>query len=372
MKIAIEAQRIFRTNKHGMDYVILEILRILQRIDTENEYWVFVAPGDDVCLQETPNFHIKVLDSGFYPYWEQVLLPRAVRRLRPDVLHCTSNTAPVFPGAPLLLTLHDIIFLERKTGSNTSRYQNMGWKYRRMVVPRILKKCAKVITVSEYEKKQIVAAGLLPEDGIEVIYNGFGTEFNAGAAKQDRDYILFLGSTDPKKNTSRTLAGYASYLRRSKVKRPLKIADLSREDLEKYLQENGCIDVADSVECVGYVPHSELPATYGGAAAFLSTSVRESFGIPQLEAMACGAPVVVADASALPEIAGEGALLVDPYDPEKIGDALLKLEEDQEFCDKVVEYGYERVKLFSWDSSARRTLELYARFDRSQAALPSK
>lgn len=365
MKIAVEAQRIFRVNKHGMDFVVLEILRVLQKIDKENEYWVFVAPGDDVCLEETPNFHIVTLNSNFYLYWEQVLLPRAVRKIKPDLLHCTSNTAPLFPGCPLLLTLHDIIFMEKKTGSNNSTYQKLGRIYRRFFVPKVLKKCQKIITVSNYEKVQIVSAGLEKPERIEVIYNGFGQEFNASAAKQNREYILFLGSPDPKKNTVRTLEAYSIYHQESDRKLPLKVADLSRENVLMYLQNIGCPEIIDSIDCAGYISHDELPATYGGAAAFLSTSVRESFGIPQLEAMACGAPVVVSNASALPEIAGQGAVLVDPFNPRDIAEALLRLERDDKFREDAVLYGYERVKLFSWENAARQTLALYESETRS-------
>lgn len=359
MKIAVEAQRIFRKNKHGMDYVVLEILRILQIIDKQNEYWVFVAPGEDVCLKETENFHIVTLSSNFYLYWEQVLLPAAVRKVKPDLLHCTSNTAPLFPGAPLFLTLHDIIFMERKTGSNNSTYQRLGRIYRRFFVPKVLKKCRKVITVSNYEKDQIADAGLVEPERIKVIYNGFGKEFNSSAASETRDYILFLGSPDPKKNTLRTLKAYSIYLKKSSLKMPLKIADLSRENLEIYLNQIGCPEIIDKIICAGYIPHSELPSAYGHAAAFLSTSVRESFGIPQLEAMACGTPTVVANASALPEIAGEGAVLASPFDPEEMADALLHLENDEEYRKSAVEYGYERVKLYSWDKAAKQTLALY-------------
>ena len=135
MRIAIEAQRIFRPNKHGMAFVALESIRCLQQIDHENEYFILVAPGEDRCLQSSSNMHIIELPSkGGYPLWEQYALPKALKKINPDVLHCTSNTAPVFCDTPLVLTLHDIIFLEKKTGSNSSLYQKMGWHYRRLVV----------------------------------------------------------------------------------------------------------------------------------------------------------------------------------------------------------------------------------------------
>lgn len=359
MRIAIEAQRIFRRNKHGMDFVILEILRCLQKRDHENEYWVFVAPGEDVCLEETPNFHIRVLGSGFYPLWEQVLLPAAVRKVKADVLHCTSNTAPLFPGAPLVVTLHDVICLEKENGTSKSLYQKMGRIYSRFVVPKVMRRCRKVVTVSHYEKERILEKLGLPPEMVEVVHNGFGKEFNAEAAAPSRDYLLFLGATAPKKNTRGTLQAYGIYLEKSRRKLPLKIADLSREHVMEYLGEIGRPELADKIICTGYVPHSELPGLYGGASAFLYTSFRESFGIPQLEAMACGTPVVVSDKSALPEVAGPGAVFADPYKPESIAGALLKLEEDDAFRAGAVEYGLQRVREFSWEKSAGLMLGIY-------------
>ena len=362
MRIAIEAQRIFRRNKHGMDFVILEILRCLQKRDHENEYWVFVAPGEDVCLEETPNFHIWVLGSGFYPLWEQILLPAAVRKVKADVLHCTSNTAPLFPGAPLVVTLHDVICLEKENGTSKSLYQKMGRIYSRFVVPKVMRRCRKVVTVSHYEKERILEKLGLPSEMVEVVHNGFGEEFNAEAALSSRDYLLFLGATAPKKNTRGTLQAYGIYLEKSRRKLPLTIADLSREHVLEYLGEIGRPELADKIICTGYVPHSELPGLYGGASAFLYTSFRESFGIPQLEAMACGTPVVVSDKSALPEVAGPGAVYADPYKPESIAGALLKLEEDDAFRAGAVEYGLQRVREFSWEKSAGLMLGIYESF----------
>lgn len=112
MRIAIEAQRIFRPNKHGMDFVALESIKELQKKDHENEYFIFVSPGEDHCLRESDNLRIIELHCPTYPLWEQVALPRAVAKIKPDLLHCTSNTAPIHCPVPLVLTLHDIIFME--------------------------------------------------------------------------------------------------------------------------------------------------------------------------------------------------------------------------------------------------------------------
>ena len=158
MRIGIEAQRIFRKNKHGMDYVVLQEIRELQQIDTENEYYVFVKPGEDHCVESSKNIHVIELNCPTYPLWEQWALPRAARKYGIEILHCTSNTAPIWCNIPLVLTLHDIIFLEPRNRQNQklSRYQDMGRTYRRLVVPRIIKHCKRIITVSNYEKINIL------------------------------------------------------------------------------------------------------------------------------------------------------------------------------------------------------------------------
>jgi glycosyltransferase involved in cell wall biosynthesis len=367
MKIAIEAQRIFRKKKHGMDFVILECIRELQKMDTFNEYFIYVSPGEDVCLKESKNVHIVTLKGSFYPIWEQYTLAKAVNKLRPDILHCTSNTAPILCKVPLVLTLHDIIFLEPKQNKNKSLYQQLGRIYRRIIVPRILPKCKKIITVSNFERNHIQQSLQLPEKQIQAIYNGYNPYFEI---KKDthsitkkyipqEGYLFFLGNTDPKKNTKNTLLAYALYLKESKIKRPLLIADLDEPIIESYLAEIQQEQIKEYIVSSGYIINKDLAYIYNGAFAFLYTSFRESFGIPQLEAMACGTPMIASNTSAMPEVAGKGAILTDPYRPEKIAQELLKLENDTTYYQEKVSYGLERVKKFSWRKTTNELLKLY-------------
>jgi len=369
MKIAIEAQRIFREKKHGMDMVVLETIRELQNLDQQNEYFIIVSPGQDHCLAETPNFHIVEVSTPSYPLWEQYGLPRAVSKIKPDVLHCTSNTAPLFCNVPLVLTLHDIIFLEPREGSAGSLYQNLGWYYRKLVVPIILKKCSKIITVSQFECRRIQEKLHLPIDRIMYIYNGFSSHFSPvpDALRITHRYLdsdnffFFLGNTDPKKNTARTLKAYALYARRVGIDKalPLLVADLDQSHLNAHVEAEKLSDVANLIHVSGYIVNTDLPAVFTVARAFIYTSLRESFGIPQLEAMACGTPVLTSNTSSMPEIGGDGALLVDPFNEEEIASQLECLALDDQLCERLRKYGLENVTRFSWKHTAECVLAVY-------------
>lgn len=367
MKIGIEAQRIFRKNKHGMDYVVLQEIRELQKIDTENEYFVFVKPGEDRCIESSKNIHIIELNCPSYPLWEQWALPRAAKKYGVEILHCTSNTAPIWCNIPLVLTLHDIIFLEPRDKQNHSLYQNMGWLYRRLNVPRILDKCRRIITVSNFEMENIISKLGIPRTRMAMIYNGYNDWFKPTEDKNEiynryiteSGYFFFLGNTDPKKNTERTLVAYSNYLEQSDVKRKLLMADLDGEYLNGIIERNHIENIRDNIVMPGYIVNSDLPYIYNNAYAFLYTSLRESFGIPLLEAMACGTPVITSNTSSMPEIGGKDAILVNPESSDEITKMMLRLETDQKFYEQQKQIGLERAKLFSWRKTAENLLKLY-------------
>ena len=367
MRIGIEAQRIFRKNKHGMDYVVLQEIREIQKIDTKNEYFVFVAPGEDKCLEDTKNVHILEIGGNFYPLWEQVTLPKVANELNLDILHCTSNTAPIRCKIPLVLTLHDIIFLEPRDKNNKSLYQNMGWLYRRLVVPKILKKCERIITVSNFEKDNIISKLNIPEVQMAMIYNGYNDWFKPVSDTENvyqkyiekPGYFFFLGNTDPKKNTERTLIAYSNYLKQSSVKRKLLMADLDKAYLNGIVERNHIENILPSIVMPGYIVNSDLPYIYNNAFAFLYTSLRESFGIPLLEAMACGTPVITSNTSSMPEIGGKEAILINPENPNEMTKKMLQLERDQAFYNQQKKIGLERAQLFSWRETAEQLLIVY-------------
>ena len=367
MKIGIEAQRIFRKNKHGMDYVVLQEIKELQQMDLTNEYYVFVKPGEDHCVESSKNVHIIELNCPTYPLWEQWAMPRAAKKYGVEILHCTSNTAPIWCDIPLVLTLHDIIFLEPRDKQNHSLYQNMGWLYRRLNVPRILGKCRRIITVSNFEMENIISKLNIPRERMVMIYNGYNEWFKPVEDKEDiykkyipdSGYFFFLGNTDPKKNTERTLVAYSKYLAKSSIKRKLLMADLNPEYLNGIIERNHIENIQKNIVMPGYIVNSDLPYIYHHAFAFLYTSLRESFGIPLLEAMACGTPVITSNTSSMPEIGGKDAILVNPEKSDQITEMMLRLETDNDFYERQRAVGLERAKLFSWRKTAENLLKLY-------------
>ncbi|MEN5233440.1 glycosyltransferase family 1 protein [Sphingobacterium faecium] len=365
--IVIEAQRIFRKNKHGMDFVALEMIRGLQQLDTFNQYVIAVGPGEDQCLEATENFKIVLLSSSNYFIWEQLLLPQLLKKEHADLLHCTSNTAPLFLKIPLVLTLHDIIFMEKKIGNNTSLYQNLGRIYRRWVVPRILKKVHKVITVSDFEQNNIAAAFPELRDHIITVYNGVSTRFKPlpfctdprFSALEKGSYWLLLGNTDPKKNLKNTLKAYAYYLKESKYKKKMLLADLEQEHLDRLLTEMDLQEIKDYLIVEAYIAHDLLVQVYNQAFAFLYPSIRESFGLPLLEAMACGTPVVTSNTSAIPEVAQDNVVYINPNDIRSIGSGMLELENNHLLYDNLIVKGLARSARFDWNQTAAKTLAIY-------------
>jgi len=371
LRIGIEAQRLFRPHKHGMDIVALELIRNLQQLDHDNEYFIFVKPDSDRVLQETANFHLVEVAGGPYPLWEQVLLPRAARRARVDLLHCTSNTAPLRLSMPLVLTLHDIIYLEPLDLRRGSWYQRAGNLYRRWNVPRVVPRCERVLTVSAFEQARIQQRLPGPAGQVEVVYNSAGDQFRRitdgaalAAAKArynlpDR-FIFFLANTDPKKNLRGVLQALALLNKQGRLSSKLVMLDYQEAALLALLRELNAPELRAHIQLCGYVPNQELPLIYNLAEIFLYPSLRESFGIPILEAMACGTPVITSNTSSMPEVAGDAALLIDPLRPETIADAILRLQSDPAERARLVARGLARVQRFSWRETARQVKQIYA------------
>ncbi|WP_417873789.1 glycosyltransferase family 4 protein [Xanthomarina gelatinilytica] len=372
MVIGFEAQRIFRENKHGMDFVALELIKALRRLDTENKYVVFTNKGPDTaCLPESDNLKI-VTFGGTFIVWEQLLLPKYVKKFACDILHCTSNTAPLYLNVPTVVTIHDIIYLENNPlfAEGYTAYQRFGNYYRRLVVRVNMRRAKKIVTVSNFERKRLIDFLKLPSEKVDVVYNGVASHFFERTTEEEAQkvlkrhklpnkYFLFLGNTDPKKNTRNTILAFAGFVQQSGQDVYLVVADLDGELVRDILRSEGLSEYFSQIHFTGYIDNKDLPVIIQKSNLFLYPSKRESFGIPILEAMAGGVPVITSNRASMPEVSGDAAFLIDPFNVNSMTEGMLTLFGNEKLKEKLATQGMERASTFNWDNSAKQMLGIY-------------
>lgn len=371
MKIAIEAQRLFRLRKHGMDVVAHELLKRLPLTNDTNTYHILIKDDEDICLQDKQNRFTHILKKSFYPIWEQVLLPKHCSKIKVDILHCTANTAPINLNIPLILTLHDVIFMEQSNiHSKASWYQKLGNTYRSFIVPIVAKKAIKILTVSAYQKNIISQKLHISPDKISVIHNGADERFFEVHTPENienvlskyglkKGYIFFMANTEPRKNTIGVLKAYQILLKLNPNAPRLVMKGINLRQLKNYLITEQLESLLNNIDLIVYVNYEDLPLLYQGAFTLWFPSFSEGFGLPIIEAMACGIPVITSNVSCMPEIAGDAAVLINPSKPEEIAEATQQLLQNNLLHETLSNKGKKRALLFTWDLSVKKLVSIY-------------
>lgn len=371
MKIGIEVQRLFRQKKFGIETSSLELIKALRDIEPKHEYVVFAKDDTDrACLTASDNVKIKTIGGRMFADFEQFFLPLAVKREQVDLLHCTGNTAPFFCSVPLVQTLHDVIFMDTIPSGDTF-YQQFGNLYRRKLVPLVTPRSQAIITVSHYERERIVQRLGIKREKIHVIYNGLNEiHFNRHASQEKRqqvrakyqlppEFILFLGNQTTRKNPARVIEAYAKYAAATSSPLPLVTPGLTRSFITHRLRQLDLPFDEERYITPGYIADVDLPVLYALSKLFLFPSLSEGFGMPLIEAMACGSPVISSDTSCLPEIAGNAAVLVNPLKADELAAAIVSLSSNDDLRRKKIEAGYFNAKRFSWNRAAESVLTIY-------------
>ncbi|MDJ1479675.1 glycosyltransferase family 1 protein [Cytophagaceae bacterium YF14B1] len=374
LRIGIEAQRLFRARKHGMDIYALELIKALQEIDTINQYYIFAQPGEDEqCIDETKNFHIITQKTLSYPLWEQWTLPDLAKKYSLDLLHCTANTAPLRLKTKLLLTLHDVIFMQKDPqvkGKKGNSYQHFGNMYRKWVVPSVSRKADALLTVSNFQKHEIARVLNVSEQKIQVTYNGvaphFFEELDESYLAQIRHkyhlpehFFFFLGNTEPRKNLTGVLKAFHIFQQQNPNLASLVIKGIDETYLMQKLTEEGIQDIRKYIHLVSYLTSEELAALYHLSDCFLFPSFSEGFGIPIIEAMACGTPVITSQTTSMPEISGGATLLINPADAGEMAVAMKQMLCNTALAERFRKAGKSRATSFSWKDTAISTLATY-------------
>jgi glycosyltransferase involved in cell wall biosynthesis len=279
---------------------------------------------------------VPVRDLG----WYLAALPAHAQRDRVDVLHCPSQRAPVRSKVPLVVTIHDLAVLRHPETFN-------AWTrtYSRTLLPRVAGAADRVITVSQFTRRELAELLDVPDEKVRVIPNAVGAPFSPEGKAADGDYVLAVGTLEPRKNLGRLVGAFER-------------AGLNGTRLlVTGVRGWGKVDPAGKdVQWLGFVPDEELARLYRGARCVAYISAYEGFGLPVLEAMACGAPVVAASTGAVPEVGGDAAVLVDPLDDDAIAAGLV---EAIDRADELRERGLARAREFDWKRVADATVDVY-------------
>lgn len=284
--------------------------------------------------------------------WEQLDLPRYLRRAGSPLLIGMSFTAPL-RYSPSIVTVHDVCFTRRDWVSR-GFYHYYGY-----LVPRLCRRAAKVVTVSEFSKREIVAHLGVPADKIEVVWNAVAPDL-LRAAEDAVDnphgaYVLGVATLQKRKNFAALIRAF-----RRVRDRGTKLVIVGSADRKVYGEQPGLAELLDDprVHLTGYVSDAELAGLYRHARVFCYPSLYEGFGIPPIEAMSLGCPVITSNVSSLPEVCGDAAHYVDPHDEADIAGAIERVLGDPDYRGELVARGYERVKRYDWRASAQRFLDI--------------
>jgi glycosyltransferase involved in cell wall biosynthesis len=367
LRIALDATAVppLRT---GAGNYILQLARALPRVDPGNEYLVFVDRAQaDQFAADAPNLRLVPTRLHGRPQrllWEQLRLPRAVRLAQADVLHSPHYTMPVVKAARSVVTICDMTFFLLP-----HLHQALKQRFFRPMIRWSARHADRVITLSDSARSDLLRLLPVPPERVATVPLGADEQFRplppgevaAACARlglRPRGYLGFVGVVEPRKDVPALIEAFGR-IARDFPDVLLAIAGPAGWGHAEATRRIGALGLAGRVRLLGYVPQADLPAFYNGARAIVYPSRYEGFGLPVLEAMKCGVPVLTSDVASLPEVTGNAALLVRPGDVEALQGALRRVLGDDELARDLAARGRARSAAFTWEACARATAGVY-------------
>ena len=365
MRIAIDARKL---RDYGIGTYVRNLLRHLSRLDSETDYVLLCRAEDAGIVEELgENFRAVCEPARTYSVGEQLRIPLDLRRERIDLFHAPHYVLPPLTPCKTVVTIHDCIHL-RFPQYLPNRF---AYAYARSSLWIATHRSNRVLTVSDASKRDILKYFRVPEGKIDVIYNAIDERYGETPPPDEVErvreryqlnapYVLYAGNIKPHKNLERLIEAF-HMLRQDPDLAHVKLLIIG-DEISKYATLRRAVHkykLHKHVRFFGFVPDKTLAVLYRLARVFVFPSLYEGFGLPPLEAMASGTPVITSDVSSLPEVVGDAALLIDPLDPAAIADAMRRVLMDSELHGQLRQKGFIRVREFSWERSVRRVRDIY-------------
>lgn len=375
MRIGINTLFLIPGKVGGSEVYLRNLLCHLAKIDKQNEYILFTNKENFRTFQISQRNFREVpcpVKASFRParvLWEQFVLPLQIKKYNIEVLHSPGYTAPLLASCCSIVTIHDMnYFYYPEDFSKSTTF------FLRLLVPLAARRSDKIITVSRNSKKDIVQILEIPESKICVIYEAGSSHLSVPIAIEnkvreklkkrygiDKKFILTVSVSHPHKNLDRLIEAYDILCKRYQIDCQLLIVGIkgrAQSGLVNWVKE---MSLEKRIIFTGWIANEDLSLLYSEAELMVFPSLFEGFGIPVLEAMAHGTPVVSSGAASLPEVVGDAALLVDPYDVEEIAEAMYRVVTEEDVRANLIKKGRQRAGQFSWEKTARETLAVYKR-----------
>jgi glycosyltransferase involved in cell wall biosynthesis len=361
LRIAIDARK---WRDFGIGTYVRNVVRRLARLDRETTYFLFCKPSDEATMRDLAENFVPVVDhADGYGVREHVSIPRKLRRLKADLLHTPHYVLPLLCTTPAVVTVHDCIHLLFPQYL-PNRY---AWRYAHYMMGSAIKRSALVFTVSEASRRDILHFFPWADpEKVQVVPNALDASMLEDPGEEEMErvreryqirgrFVLYAGNIKPHKNLERLITAFSLLKRRSGFE-DVRLVIVGSGEENKYAGLRRTAEITglrNDVRFFGFVPDRTLAALYRLASVFAFPSLYEGFGLPPLEALACGTPVVTSKLSSLPEVVGDAAVFVDPWSIEDIADGLVRALDDESLRASLRAKGFERVKTFSWERSVR-------------------
>lgn len=364
MKIAVNTRLLLKDYMEGVGRFTFEILKRMVESHPEHEFYFIFDRQWDESFVFAPNITpLKVFPPARHPLlwaiWYEAMLPRVLAKIKPDVFISPDNHLSLRTKIPTIYVQHDLAYLHCSDGVSKS-----ALAFYRHFTPKYLKRADQIVAVSEYTKKDIIHQFSIDSDKISVVYNACDEKFQPVSEDEKsqvrelytdgEEYFLYVGSIHPRKNVARLIEAFGEFKKETGASHKLVLLGRMAWKTSQEQKVLASSPYKDDIVLLGYKPSTEIARIVASAFALTYVSIFEGFGIPILEAFYCDTPVITSNVSSMPEVAGDAAVLVDPFSIESIANGMVFLLKNPKERHAMIERAKSQRKKFSWENSAKQ------------------